>query len=162
LTLWRQRVNGGFALPRRWTANLWSKRSLAVEERLQSLEAALRAQGAWPRRGGDFDNWDLEVSGGLLGAARMRVAVEYHGDRRQLLRIRWSPRCSLNGLVPTLLFGLLSLEAARDQSWTVAGLLGAAALLLVGRALHECAAATAAFLAAVRRIEHDEESDQPL
>jgi len=162
LTLWRHRLTTGFALPRRWTADLWSKRSLAVEERLQSLEAALRAQGALPRRGGDFDNWDLEVSGGLLGAARMRVAVEYHGDRRQLLRIRWSPRCSINGLAPTLLFTLLSLAAARDQCWTAAGLLGAAALLLVGRALHECAGATAAFLAAVRKIEHDEESDQPL
>src|SRR5207249_12219416 len=33
-------------------------------------------------------------SGGPLGSARMFAAVEYHGDGRQLLRIRSWPRCS--------------------------------------------------------------------
>ncbi len=161
LTLWRQRMVAGFALPRRWTADLWSHRSLGIEERLQSMESALRAKGALPQRGGEFDHWDLEVLGGLLGAARMFMAIEYHGDGRQLLRIRWSPRCSISGLVLTTLFALLSLDAAIDKCWPVAIILGTATLLFVGRMLQECASATGAFLAAVQFIERDEKRDPP-
>src|SRR2546423_6832639 len=97
LTLWRKRVVSGFALPRPWLANIWSKRSLGAEERLQALGTALRAQGALPLRGGDYDPWDLEVRGGLLGSARMFAAVEYHRDGRPPVGIRSWPRCSIRG-----------------------------------------------------------------
>jgi len=156
LTLWRQRVTSGFALPRRWTADLWSNRSLGVEERLESVEAALRDQGAVLRRGGDFTQWDLEVRGGLLGAARMFVAVEHHGDGRQLLRVRWWPRCSIGGLLLTTVLAVLACAAVRDQSLVGAAVFGAGTLLVTAWTLGQCAAATAAFLAAIRKIEHDE------
>jgi len=159
LTLWRKRVITGFALPRPWLANIWSQRSLGVDERLQSLESALRAQGALPLRGGDYDPWDLEVRGGLLGSARIFVAVEYHGDGRQLLRVRSRPRCSIGVVALTLLFAGLSLAAAHDQSWIACVLLGGASVLLVTRTLNDCAAATAAFLSAVRKIEREEMCD---
>ena len=110
-------------------------------------------------RGGDFDHWDLELRGGLLGAARMFVALEYHGDGRQLLRVRSWPRCSAGGVGLTLVFGTLSIGAGQDQAWQACLALGAAAFLLACRTVHECAAATAAFLTAVRRIEHEEKCD---
>ena len=162
LTLWRQHLVARCVLPRRWTADLWSRRCQGTEERLQSVEAALRTQGALPQRGGDFDPWDLEVPVGLLGAARLWMAVEYHGDGRQLLRFRGSPRCSLSGLVLTMLFAGLSVYATYDQCWAVASVLGTATLLLVGRTLQECAVATAAFLAAIQTIERDEKRHQPV
>ncbi len=161
LTIWRQRAVAGLALPRPWLANIWSTRPLSVDERLHSIEANLRTQGVAPLRGGDFDHWDLEVRRGLLGAARMFVGVEYHGDGRQLLRIRSWPRCSAAGVALTLLFAALSLGAARDQAWHASGALGAVALLLALRTLHECAAATAGFLAAVRKIEREEKCRGP-
>ena len=156
LTLWRKRVIGGFALPRPWTADLWSKRSLGVEQRLESLETEVRAHGAVPLRGGNYDHWDLEVRGGLLGSARMFVAVEYHGDGRQLMRIRSWPRCSKGGLALTVVFAVLAFGAAHDRSPGACAALGGVALLLMLRTLRECAAATAAFLAAVRKIEREE------
>jgi hypothetical protein len=156
LTLWRQRVHSGFALPRRWTADLWSGRTRSVEERLESVERALREQGAVPQRGDDFASWDLEVRGGMLGAARMFVAVEHHGNGRQLLRLRWWPRCSVGGLLLTGLFALLASAADRDQSWLVAVVLAGVTLLLAAWTLRQCAAATGAFLAAVRTIERAE------
>ncbi|PYK99371.1 MAG: glycosyl transferase [Verrucomicrobia bacterium] len=162
LTLWRKRVITGFAFPRPWLANLWSKRSLGVEERLHAIEAALRAHGCLPMRGGNFDPWDLEVRGGLLGSARMFIAVEYHGDGRQLLRIRSWPRCSLGGMALTVLFAALSVGAVQDQAWYAGLALGAVTLLLASRAVHECAAATAAFLGAVRKIEREEKGDGPV
>jgi len=161
LTLWRRRMEVGFALPRPWLANLWSERSMGVEERLHVLEGTLREQGALPVRGGDYDPWDLEVRGGVLGGARMFAAVEYHGDGRQLLRIRSWPRCSVSGVALTVLFGCLSAGAGHDQSWMACGVLGLAALLLVVRTLNECARATAACLAAVRKIEKEEKVKSP-
>ena len=161
LTLWRKRVITGFALPRPWLANVWSTRPLATDERLQSLEANLRAQGALPSRGGDYDPWDLEVRGGLLGSARMFVAVEYHGDGRQLLRIRSWPRCSRAGLALACVFAGLSIAAAHDRSWVACAVVGLITLLLVICTLRECAAATAAFLTAVRKIEREEKRDGP-
>jgi len=86
----------------------------------------------------------------------MFVALEYHGDGRQLLRIRSWPRCSAAGLASTLLLAALSIGAAYDQAWQACFALGSAAMLLAARTIHECAAATAAFLTAVRKIEREE------
>jgi len=160
LTLWRQPAVVGLALPRPWLANIWSKRSHSVDERLQYIEAALCAYGALPLRGGDFDPWDLEVHGGPLGSARMFAAVEYHGDGRQLLRIRSWPRCSAAAVALTLTFAALCAGAAHDQAWNACFALGAVALLVASRTIHECAAATAAFLTATRKIEWEEKCDE--
>ena len=161
LTLWRKRVVSGFALPRPWLANIWTKRSFAAEQRLQSIETELRSKGALPLRGGNFDQWDLAVRGGSLGSARMFVAVEYHGDGRQLLRVRSWPCCSAGGALLALLLGALSFGAAHDGSWAAGAALGGMTLLLVLRTVRECAAATAAFLGAVRKIEREEKCDDP-
>ena len=45
-------------------------------------------------RGGDIDRWDIQVRLGPLGSARLRVAVEEHGQGRQLVRYRVWPRWS--------------------------------------------------------------------
>jgi O-antigen biosynthesis protein len=160
LTMWRQPAVVGLVLPRPWLANIWSKRSLSVDERLQSIETVLREYGALPLRGGDFDPWDLEVRGGPLGSARMFVALEYHGDGRQLLRIRSWPRCSMAAVGLTLAFAALTGGAAYDQAWKACFALGAVALLAAARTIHECAAATAAFLTATRKIEWEEKCDE--
>jgi glycosyltransferase involved in cell wall biosynthesis len=159
LTVWRTRVVCGFAVPRPWLANIWSKHSFGVEERLRSLETGIRTFGASPKRGGEFDPWDLEVRGGLLGSARMFVAVEHHGDGNQLVRIRSWPRCSIVGLLVTIVFTVLALDALEDQSWSAVAVLGTISLTLISFTLRECAAATAAFLSAVRKIEQEEKND---
>jgi len=160
LTIRRRPAVAGLALPRPWLANIWSKRSLSVDERLQSIEATLRTHGVLPTRGGDFEPWDLEVRGGSLGSARMSVAVEYHGDGRQLLRIRSWPRCSAATVALVLTFAGLSAGAAHDRAWDAFFALGAVALLVASRTLHACAAATAAFLSATRKIEREEKCDE--
>jgi len=160
LTFWRRRGTTGFSLPRRWTADLWSAQSRTIEERLQSLERALRTFGAVAIRGGGYDRWDLEVVGGMLGYARLSMAVEYHGDGRQLLRIRSWPQCSVVGLALTLLFSALSAKAALDHGWAASAVLGGTSILVALWTLRECAAATAAFLGAVRRIQKEERGDE--
>ena len=100
------------------------------------------------------------MRGGPLGSARIFVAVEYHGDGRQLLRIRSWPRCSAAAVALTLTFAALCAGAAHDQAWNACFALGAVALLVASRTIHECAAATAAFLTATRKIEWEEKCDE--
>jgi len=41
----------GWTLPRSWLADLWTPETGAIDERLKSMEAALRRQGVAPVRG---------------------------------------------------------------------------------------------------------------
>ena len=66
----------------------------------------------------------------------------------------------LKTLASTLLFAALSIGAAQDQAWNACFALGAVALLVAARTIHECAAATAAFLTATRKIEWEEKCDE--
>ncbi len=161
LTLWRRHPPSGWRFPRPWTADIWTERAVPVEARLQRIETEQREEGTATRRGGDFDRWDLQVSGGVFGAARLSLAVDYHGSGRQLLRIRCWPHCSGTG------FTLIVLSAGLAVGATVSGALAASAVLdfvtflLLVRTVHECAFGTAVFLNAVRRIEAEEKIPDP-
>ena len=52
------------------------------------MERALCSAGAVHWRGTSFDRWDLAVRGGFWGTARLRFAVEEHGDGKQMLRFQ--------------------------------------------------------------------------
>jgi hypothetical protein len=122
---------------------LWREQWQDATQRLQAVETAIQTCGTSVVRGGDYDHWDLEVRGGLLGAARMLAATEEHGAGRQLVRFRVWPRCSVRGLLLTGLFGALTTAAALEDAWHSAMVLGVVGLLLLGRTLHECAGAMA-------------------
>jgi GT2 family glycosyltransferase len=134
------------SLPRPRTFAAWSERWRAPEEWLRLAEAALRAAGATPLRGGAYDRWDLELRGGRLGTARARMAVEEHGAGKQLVRFRTWPRVPPVGLVMILLFTVLAVGAAFDHAWVASATLGTVAATLVLGALWECAAAMATAL----------------
>ncbi len=146
LTPWRRRGAPGFSLPRPRTSILWSECWQDSAERLRSIEVTLRSAGACVLRGGDYDRWDLEVRGGILGTARTLIAIEEHGVGKQLVRFRSWPVCSAKGLVLALLFAVLSTGAVLDHAWTVSAILGVVALLLALRTLLECATAMATIL----------------
>jgi cellulose synthase/poly-beta-1,6-N-acetylglucosamine synthase-like glycosyltransferase len=151
LVPWRLRGASALQLPRARTSIIWSECWQAPAERLHSIEVALRALGAWVRRGGDYDRWDLEVRGGILGTTRTLMAIEEHGAGKQLVRFRSWPRCPANGLALILLFAILSIATALDHAWIVSIILGGVAMLLALRTLQECARAMAAVL---RVLEH--------
>jgi hypothetical protein len=93
------------------------------------------------RRGGAFDRWDLEVEGGLLGAARVLMLVEEHGIGCQLVRVRAWPKCSAGGLVLSVLFATLSVAAVAEGAWRVSAIIGMIAAVGAARILRDCAAA---------------------
>ena len=149
LTPWRQGAPW-LSLPRRRTSAVWSERWQDPVARLQWLETAMRQGGGVVVHGGEYDRWDLEVQGGLLGAARMLMAVEDHGAGTQFVRFRSWPRFSRVAVVMTLFFALLSAEAVEDRAWSVAALLGTISVLLALRTLYESAGAEAVILRAIK------------
>jgi GT2 family glycosyltransferase len=150
LTPWRRKSGTAVALPWPRTVSIWSEHWQDASARLGSIEAQLRADGAVVRRGGDYNRWDLEVRGGALGAARLRMAIEEHGTGKQFVRLRAWPRYSRFGLGLTILLAALSAGAGLDHAWAACLILGLMAGLLGLRTVLESAAALGAVLRAAR------------
>jgi len=150
---WRRRSWHRRVLPRPLSMTVWTERWQAVEDRLEAIEDRLKQNGAMVLRGGGYDRWDLTVRGGLLGNARIRMAVEEHGGGKQLARFRIWPACSPMGLYLTLPLAVLALAAALEGAGGAALPLGVVALTLAIRTLAECSVATASVLSAVARLE---------
>ena len=85
----------GLAVPCPRSAWVWSESWREPSAWMQSIAAALKEDGAVVRHGGPTDRWDLDVRGGPLGGARLRGAVEEHGEGKQLVRIGLWPRVSV-------------------------------------------------------------------
>lgn len=143
LTPWRSCAVPGVALP--WpcpkTFTLWNEEWCSPITLLETLEANFRSIRTVVRRGGDFDRWDLELRGGLLGSARILMAVEEHGGGKQFIRFRSWPKCSSAGVVLPLFFAALSAGAALGEAWIAFWILNAVAFLLMMRVFRECSAA---------------------
>ncbi len=121
LTLWRlgSRATRHIspALPRPRRIDIWRETWEAPETMLTSLDSWVRRHGLPTRSGGGFDRWDMQVCAGILGCARLRMAVEEHGQGAQLFRFRAWPIPSVTGL--TLMGVLLFLCAAAAVSGSV-------------------------------------------
>jgi GT2 family glycosyltransferase len=151
LSPWRVRGAGRFAFPRGVTLAVWTERWRAPEARLSGIEQGLRAGGAVVRDGGDFDRWDLEVRGGLFGAARMIMGVEEHGRGMQMVRARLWPRAGGAGLVVAAALAGLATLALVSGARGAGAALGTAAALLCARIAWDCGAAVRALGDAIRR-----------
>jgi hypothetical protein len=103
------------------------------------------------RSGGDWDRWDLQVRGGLLGVARLRIGIEEHGAGRQLVRVRSWPYAPRAGVLFGLLGSTLAIIGWIDDKETAATLLGIVSATIVLRLLYECGAACATIAHALRR-----------
>jgi O-antigen biosynthesis protein len=155
LTPWRRCEVTGVSVPWPWpkTFNLWSETWRSSIDWLESLEANIKALRTVVMRGGDYDRWDLELRGGLLGSVRVLMAVEEHGGGKQLVRFRTWPKCSSAAIMLTLLFAVLSAAAAVGQAWIACGALNMVAFLFMMRIFKECGAAMAAVTTVLRPIE---------
>ena len=152
LTPWRRR--GATQRPRRWKVrhDIWSERWAAAEMWIECLEWASRETGTVTCRGGEFDDWDLHLRGGLFGGVRGVVAAEEHGAGKQLVRMRAFP------YVPRLALGLivflstLTMFAAADGAHLATLALGGMASALGALVFSDCWAATGAWTAAAESI----------
>jgi GT2 family glycosyltransferase len=144
LTPWRRFDLSGIGLPRTSTHAIWSEQWQSARDRLTQMKDGLQRAGAYVRSGGNFDPWDLEVRGGMLGAVRVVTAVEEHGGGQQLVRVRTSPSPSMLGAAGSLLLAPLSALALADGALVAGLVLGASAVLVTLRTLRDMAVAAAA------------------
>jgi hypothetical protein len=112
--------------------------------------------GIHVRRGGDFDNWDLEISAGAFGGVRAKMAIEEHGAGKQLIHFRLCPFVRLVGIAIACVLPLLLSCALKDGALMASAFLllalSACAICIIRCAGHSLDAASAA----VRRLEGQE------
>lgn len=149
LTPWRKcGVATGIAnpLPLPKTFTIWSEQWRSPITWLEAIEQGIKNLRTVVLRGGDWDRWDLELRGGLLGSVRVLMAVEEHGGGKQFIRVKSWPRCTPAGIFLTLLFAALGAGAAASQAWFACGLLNGIALVFMVRVLVECSSAMASIV----------------
>ena len=149
LTPWRYAGVARFEIPLARRLWVWSERWLGPEEWLRRAESLLRTAGARVARGSSWDRWDLEVTSGLLGGARLRVAVEEHGAGRQLVRFKVWPRWSGLTRGALAVFALLTSMAVTGQAWLPASVLAVGLIGLLSGALYEAGRALGGILQAI-------------
>jgi O-antigen biosynthesis protein len=146
----------GFWTPRPRRYQIWSETWQAHSQWLEGIERVVRATGSTALRGGDFDHWDLEMRGGLLGSCRVRMAVEEHGTGRQLVRFRCWPCPARLGLALVAFLAGVMADAALSHAHAAFGFLATSAVFVSFHMVRQCGAAMATIGSAVRRIQAEQ------
>ena len=148
LSPWRRARGPRSILPRSRRGEVWSETWRSPESWVEVLQRRLLALGASVLPGGVWDRWDLEVRGGLFGGVRLHVAVEEHGEGRQLVRWRYRPRAFLPAVGFALALLAVAVAAAVDGAVIAAVILAVIAVgtgwLVVSHAAAAAGAARAA------------------
>jgi O-antigen biosynthesis protein len=110
LTPWRRRGAPETVFPLPQTKSVWTEQWQPIEGILDSIRRLLEDDGAIVQCGGEFDAWDLEVRGGILGSARILTTVEEHGGGRQLFRFRVTPKISFRWSLVLLLLTSITIQ----------------------------------------------------
>ena len=118
----------------------WFEQWQPGESHLEAVEKSLRMEGAPVLRGGDFDRWDLEVRGGLLGSARLIMGIEEFGGGKQLLRYRIRPHFSRGGSFFSIAWLSFSILALMNGAFIPALVLGLLGTMTASRMLFESTA----------------------
>lgn len=117
----------------------WSEKWRAPEEWLTAIENNLIAEKTRVKRGGDFDDWDIQVRSGLFSSARGLLAIEEHGGGKQYLRFKCNTYYSFHGYLLAGSLCALAVIAAVDSALLVAAILWLMFSLAVYRYLMETA-----------------------
>ena len=139
LTPWRKRGAGIkpefiFAFKSR-IFNHWTENWRSSEEWLTAIEKNILELKNRVRRGGAFDDWDIEVRNGIFGKCRSLLTTEEHGMGKQYLKLKCRPVFSLISVfIPTLFF-ILSCAAIYYNQWLVAGVTIFAGIAFAGNLL---------------------------
>jgi hypothetical protein len=161
LTPWRVRTNSSrniFA-PCDAKKTLWSEKWRGPADWLTDLRQELRREEVRVHLGGDFDQFDLEVRGGLLGGARLLMTQEEHGGGKQLLRFSVRSKLSRWNLALLVLFSVTGALAATDRAWLVSAILIGCAIFLGIRARLEATTSVLAFREGLSKLAEKAASD---
>ena len=149
LTFWRRRSTARFTFPRSRETALWTEDWAEPAQRVATILAHLRTNRAIALCGDEFARWDLEVRGGMFGAARLLMAVEDHGAGAQYVRTQVWGRWRRPARVVCVTCALLAACALAGGGWLAAAAF-LAILLMVGLwTVKQCGSAMSQLLDAV-------------
>jgi len=80
------------------------------------------------------------------------MAIEEHGDGKQLIRFRSWPWCCSGGWVVGIILVCLAMGAISDGAWITGMLLGAMALWPLRRTILECGVANSVVVRGLERL----------
>ena len=146
LTPWRGRHYRRWLRPTRRQHEIWSEKWMDPEARLEAFERTAQRIGPMPSRGDDHARWDFEIKGGMFGSVRVLMAIEEHGEGKQLLRLSAWPQVSPGPLVLVGCCVAACVIAGVLDLMVLAIVLGTLALLTSVRAVRDCAVASAAYV----------------
>lgn len=141
LTPWRLRTPLSPKWPREICYCLWREEWQSRFCLLQQIQRRLMGNGALVRIGGNYEPWDLEIHGGLLGDARILTAVEEHGRGKQYFRFRIKPTFSRIGVMTIVVFGMIAILQALSGNFLGAGVAMICVSGILLRALMEAGSA---------------------
>lgn len=125
LTPWRRRRARVSPSKPALTTTIWSEVWRSPQDWLTDVSDELAKAGAIAGPGGDYDEWDLRIRGGLIAGAHLVMAVEDHEGSKQNVRFRTS--FSASRLLPVLAITAtaVTLTAVLSGSWLGTGLFAA-------------------------------------
>ena len=71
--------------------------------------------------GNHYDNWDLQVYGGLFGSAKLHLMVEHHGENSEFVRYRAYQCWSLPGIILLSTLTLVAILTFTTESYIASG-----------------------------------------
>ncbi len=143
LTPWRRRGAGAkwhyllSVSPRIFTH--WSESWRSSEDWLADIEQELISLKLAVKKGGDFNRWDLQTSGGLFARCRSLLTIEEHGGGKQYLRLKTWPVYSVLSLTALLPIVTLAAFAALDGQWVIGGVFAAMGLAVTAKIASDAA-----------------------
>jgi O-antigen biosynthesis protein len=157
LTPWRTRFSA-MAMPVSQTRSVWSELWHDTSDWIRRFESAIQTRGGVTLNGGPYDNWDLSISGGLVGKARVLVGVEEHGAGRQFVRFAVSPVVPRIALLVIAVFTTLGVLAWPEAPAVSIGF-AVAALAASIATIAQCGSAVGAALEGIDDVERETTSE---
>jgi hypothetical protein len=141
LTPWRRKGAGSdfkfIFNKKQHVFSLWSEEWQAAETWLTRVEKNLVILRSRIKRGGDFDNWDLQVNNGLFAKGRGLLTIEEHGAGKQYLRLKCKAIFAPVAFMVSFFLAGLCIWAAWDHQFVVSGIFGFFLSITVFRSLYE-------------------------
>jgi hypothetical protein len=155
LTPWRNRGGLGSSFEGKCHRqfSLWSENWRSPGQWLGQVQKAILAENIPMVCGGDFDPWDLEIRGGLLGRAQLLMAVEEHGEGKQQLRFSVKSRISgwVKGLAAVLVG--IAMLALLDGAYLASVVMVILVAVLIGRSRVESLMAVKSFCLGIQSLD---------
>lgn len=126
-----KQAGGSFRLPVRESGGYWDGNYQDRVERLTEIKGHIEYQGVSTQASGDYDDWDLQIPGGLFGSARLSLLVEHHGEHSEFVRYRIKQGWSITAVSLIAFIASFASMAFASLHWIIGtGLTGLAGALI--------------------------------